>query len=223
MIVCIINDAVKGDTTAELYGDSVMGQLELYSSGPFGSDYTGEWFSDWWQSLDGHTVKPQHWPDQINIRAGGRIDAIQIDYGDYKARWHGGEGGELYKIRLYNGDKITRVSGRRGIGIGAGIDQLMFYGSSGKRYGPFGGTGGVHFEAVPPERDCYLACISGRADLRLDSITFHWRCPKRPHYVSEPRATTSAAATTPSAKSCASSAIGSVLVTLTLMRLLFLT
>ena len=56
-------------------GDSVMGQLELYSSGPFGSDYTGEWFSDWWQSLDGHTVKPQHWPDQINIRAGGRIDA----------------------------------------------------------------------------------------------------------------------------------------------------
>ena len=56
-------------------GDSVMGQLELYSSGPFGSDHTGEWFSDWWQSLDGHTVKPQHWPDQINIRAGGRIDA----------------------------------------------------------------------------------------------------------------------------------------------------
>ena len=52
-----------------------MGQLELYSSGPFGSDYTGEWFSDWWQSLDGRTVKPQHWPDQINIRAGGRIDA----------------------------------------------------------------------------------------------------------------------------------------------------
>ena len=56
-------------------GDSVMGQLEIYSSGPFGSDHTGEWFSDWWQSLDGHTVKPQHWPDQINIRAGGRIDA----------------------------------------------------------------------------------------------------------------------------------------------------
>ena len=55
--------------------------------------------------------------------------SIQIDYGDYKARWHGGEGGELHKIRLYNGDKITRVSGRRGIGIGAGIDQLTFYGS----------------------------------------------------------------------------------------------
>ena len=100
IIVCAVIDAVKGDTTAELYGktrvhvktltshihvqlwsllmptgDSVMGQLEIYSSGPFGSKYTGEWFSDWWQSLNGHAVKPQHWPDQINIRAGGRIDA----------------------------------------------------------------------------------------------------------------------------------------------------
>lgn len=40
-----------------------------------------------------------------------------------------------------------------------------------------GGTGGYHFEARPPETDCYLAWISGRANLRLDSITFHWRCP----------------------------------------------
>ena len=139
------------------------------------------------------------------------------------------------------------------------INPLLVF--SGNRYGPYGGTGGVHFEAVPPERDCYLACISGRSDLRLDSITFHWRylflrfyiislnltillkilmlhgvnnhecikyvhyfrCPRRPYYISEPKATTSAAATTPSAKSCASSALGSILVTLTLMRLLFLT
>ncbi len=50
-------------------------QVVVYDSGPFGSNYRGEWFTDFWQSLDGRRVKPQHWPDQINIRAGGRIDA----------------------------------------------------------------------------------------------------------------------------------------------------
>ncbi len=61
------------------------------------------------------------------------------------------------------------------------------YNYSGEKYGPYGGTGGLHFEARPPEHSCYLACISGRADLRLDSITFHWRCPQSPHLISEPR------------------------------------
>ena len=53
--------------------------------------------------------------------------------------------------------------------------------SSGHTIGPFGGDGGYHFEARPPDgRDgCYLAWISGRADLRLDAISFHWRCPPR--------------------------------------------
>ena len=49
--------------------------------------------------------------------------------------------------------------------------------SRGKKHGPFGGDGGHHFEARPPSPDCYLAFVSGRADLRLDAVIFHWRCP----------------------------------------------
>ena len=48
-------------------------------------------------------------------------------YGSYDGARHGGEGGELHKIRLYEGDKVVRVTGRHGIGPGAGIDQLTFY------------------------------------------------------------------------------------------------
>jgi hypothetical protein len=53
---------------------------------------------------------------------------IQISYGPYEGRLHGSDdGGELHKMRMYDGDKIVRITGRRGIGPGAGIDQLTFY------------------------------------------------------------------------------------------------
>ncbi len=51
--------------------------------------------------------------------------------------------------------------------------------SSGHQHGPFGGAGGIRFDARPPRADCFLAYISGRAFLRLDAISFHWRCPRR--------------------------------------------
>ena len=44
------------------------------------------------------------------------------------SRLHGwAEGGELHKIRLYDGDMITKVTGRRGLGPGALVDQLTFH------------------------------------------------------------------------------------------------
>ncbi len=48
-------------------------------------------------------------------------------YGPYHGSFHGGEGGELDRVRLYQGDRVVRVEGHRGIGPGAGIDQLTFH------------------------------------------------------------------------------------------------
>ena len=43
-------------------------------------------------------------------------------------RLHGwSDGGRLHKIRLYDGDKIVKVKGTRGIGPGATVDSLTFY------------------------------------------------------------------------------------------------
>ena len=61
---------------------------------------------------------------------------------------------------------------------------------SGRIHGPYGGEGGRYFEAIPPEpynRDgkkiqCFLGWISGQSDRRLDSISFHWKCPKEPSH-----------------------------------------
>ena len=87
----------------------------------------GKWFTDWWESLDGTDYEPKHPPQQINIRAGGRVDQITMFYGGWRGRPHGGEGGALHRLRLYEGDRIIRVAGRRGIGPGAGIDQITLY------------------------------------------------------------------------------------------------
>lgn len=53
--------------------------------------------------------------------------SIQFFYGSYHGEHHGGEGGQLHRLRLYNNDRITRVTGRSGIGPGAGVDQLTFH------------------------------------------------------------------------------------------------
>ena len=68
------------------------------------------------------------------------------------------------------------------------FDTSYPYIFSGNVYGPYGGNGGVHFEAKPPESynkegkkiHCYLGWISGQSDQRLDAISFHWKCPKEP-------------------------------------------
>ena len=100
--------------------------MRVIESGPYGGD-GGEWFTDWWESLDGMDYQPKHPVQQVNIRAGGRVDQITMLYGGWRGRPHGGEGGALHRLRLYQGDRIIRVTGRRGIGPGAGIDQLSLY------------------------------------------------------------------------------------------------
>ena len=99
-------------------------------------------FTDWWASLDGRDYYPKNPPSQvgivyrvqlkikyvqINIRAGGRVDQIQLIYAGYKGGTHGGQGGTLHRLRLYEGDRIVRVAGRAGLGPGASLDQITLY------------------------------------------------------------------------------------------------
>ena len=37
----------------------------------------------------------------------------------------------------------------------------------------------ISFFLVPPKPSCNLGYISGKSDLRLDKIVFHWRCPAK--------------------------------------------
>ena len=64
---------------------------------------------------------------QINIRAGGRVDSVQVIYAGHKGGVHGGQGGALHRLRLYQGDRIVRVTGRAGLGPGASLDQLTLH------------------------------------------------------------------------------------------------
>ena len=95
-------------------------------TGPYGG-LGGEWFTDWWESLDGVDYHPKRPPQHINVWAGERVDMLQLLYGDYSGGHHGDQGGLLTRLRLYNGDTVTRVSGRAGVGPGAGVDQITFH------------------------------------------------------------------------------------------------
>ena len=55
------------------------------------------------------------------------MDQIQLIYAGYKGGTHGGQGGTLHRLRLYEGDRIIRVAGRAGLGPGASLDQITLY------------------------------------------------------------------------------------------------
>jgi len=180
--------SAQSASTSDAIRDSYQGQVRWAQSGPYGSagGPRVEPFTDWWDSLDGTIYFPTHDPDQINIRAGGSIDSIQMFYGGKPGGHHGGLGGHLHRLRLFSGDRIVRVTGRAGLGPGAGVDQLTVHTSNGRVLGPFGGTGGVAFDTGDWSRSgCSLGFISGWADQRLDSIVFHWRCPRGPQQFSD--------------------------------------
>ena len=67
---------------------------------------------------------------------------------------------------------ITKVTGRRGLGPGALVDQLTFHTEKGHVFGPYGGSGGYSFTAKPPNSDCYLAWISGKVKNFVTTFLF---------------------------------------------------
>lgn len=179
-VIIVVVPMSYGFTISQIYGEELLSQWNIYVSGPYGSQSVkdGQFFTDFRQSLNGRSVQPNHWPDSINIRSGDSIDAIQVSYGNYRGRLHGwNDGGDIHKIKLYQADRIVKITGRRGLGPGASVDQLTFHTLNGYTFGPYGGKGGYAFTAKPPKPQCYLGWISGYSNLRLDAISFHWRCP----------------------------------------------
>jgi len=152
-------------------------------TGPYGGQ-GGIWFTDWWQSLDGYDYHPKRPPQQINVRAGERVDMIQVLYEGYDGDRHGSDGGQLHRLRLFDGDRIIRVIGRAGLGPGAGIDQITFHTLNGRTLGPFGGEGGMKFDSGDFSfSGCHLGYISGQAGMRLDQLSLHWKCPREKEYM----------------------------------------
>ena len=54
-----------------------VAQWHIVTTGPYGGQ-GGDWFTDWWESLDGDDYHPKRPPQQINVRAGQRVDMIQV-------------------------------------------------------------------------------------------------------------------------------------------------
>ena len=79
----------------------------------------------------------------INIRSGSHVDMIQAVWqiaggAILSGPSHGGTGGTLSKIELEKGELINRVEVR----AGTRVDQLTFYTTFGRKWGPYGGNGG---------------------------------------------------------------------------------
>ena len=82
----------------------------------------------------------------LYIRHGKYVDAIQVEWEmvDGSRIWSsraGGAGGRGTRITLKDNEYLTKITGRSGVFV----DQLTFHTSSGRKFGPHGGTGGRAF------------------------------------------------------------------------------
>lgn len=103
----------------------------------------------------------------VRIRSGSRIDAItavwrMADGSTRPGRQHGGSGGTEQQFSLDADEYINRIEGRSG----AEVDQLTFFTSKGRRYGPYGGNGGLPFEITGGPVNGFF----GRSGSRVDAI-----------------------------------------------------
>ncbi len=106
----------------------------------------------------------------VNIRHGGRVDAIQGIYStpsgvNVPGPRYGGSGGTLDSFTLVAGEFITRVDGRSG----NSIDSLQFTTNKGNVFGPYGGGGGNVFSALT---GLQVMGFFGRSGAELDAVGF---------------------------------------------------
>ena len=67
-------------------------------------------------------MQPNHWPNGINIRSGGSIDAIQFFYGNYHGR------SVLFVfIRIWNLEKVSSSENSAQILKEFGNHLILFY------------------------------------------------------------------------------------------------
>jgi Jacalin-like lectin domain len=107
---------------------------------------------------------------EVQIRAGNRIDAVNVIYafpdGRYSSNsWHGGQGGTLNSFKLDTDEYIVGISGR----YGETIDSLRI--QTNKRSSQlFGGPGGSRdYQIVVPQGNQAVGFM-GRVGIYIDAI-----------------------------------------------------
>lgn len=111
----------------------------------------------------------------FKILAGRRVDRVQFLYPSIKSGkmklggWSSPRGGGnnwTAEVTLAENEYIVQVDYRSG----SMVDSLTFKSSTGKVYGPYGGTGGSPgtYKVTTGEK---LSCMSGRAGSSIDQIT----------------------------------------------------
>lgn len=94
-----------------------------------------------------------------------RIASVGLCYQNGNFLTHGNTGDSLTTINLDDDEYVSKVSGR----AGENLDQITFFTSKERIFGPFGGSGGTPFSKAfaPPESLLY---IFGSAYNRIDRI-----------------------------------------------------
>ena len=140
---------------------------EMISKKSVGSTGGDEWSDE--QLLGQRVFKPQ----KITIRHGGMIDSMQVTYTNAQnqvvvAPDHGGQGGKEEVIQFETDEFINEVFGHHG----KAINQIGFGTNKGKRYGPYGGKGGMQFGFYFGEEE-FLSSFSGRSHMLVSNLVFH--------------------------------------------------
>ena len=111
----------------------------------------------------------------MNIRHGNQIDSIQVIYkiGDgnpFDGPHNGGYGGSLTSFTLEEGEVLNKMEGSTN---GVVLDQVTFYTSKGKAYGPYGTPGRNKFKFEAME---IVAVFGGAGSYNLiDGIGFYYK------------------------------------------------
>ena len=115
------------------------------------------------------------WASIIHLLYYNDICSIQVTYGYVVGNRHGSSQGNNEVVILLNpGEFIWAVDGY----AGKEVDMLTFF-TNYHSFGPFCGTGGDQFfvyHTYPPNTNTRLRWFSGKANARLDRLSFHFQC-----------------------------------------------
>jgi len=104
----------------------------------------------------------------FNIDYGSSIDGLQFLYGTDSRVWAGAHGRTNWRVQvvLQDGETFTAVE----MSSGSRVDQLTFYTSKGRKFGPYGG-GRINnnFISTPGQS---IGCMVGRSGGSTDQLTF---------------------------------------------------
>jgi len=105
----------------------------------------------------------------VNLRCGGAVDNIQLQYGDVWGNKHGGTGGNPLNWTVPTEEKITQIT----LSYGDGINFIQFITDQGSMSDMCGSPGDNEITIDAPD-GYHLANIAGLAGQRVDQLMFYW-------------------------------------------------